>query len=624
MKKSFFKFIIPLALVFLTISYSCKKFLNKQPVNSVSSAVLANKAGVDGLLIGAYAMLDLNAPNAGVGSSWEAGPDNWDFAGIASDDANKGSNSTDQPDAAAIMNHSVNSATGYVNDKWITIYDGVQRANDVIRELPLVKDGSVTAAYATEVTAESRFLRAVYNIELSKVYRNVPYVDETVTYTAGNYSVPNSAGPIWDKIEADLIAAMAVLPTTQSQVGRANKYAAEAFLARAYMFDHKYALAQTALNDLITNGVTSSGAKYALEPFSNNFNGATKNGPESVFSVQMSVQDNSSGNNGNPGYILDFPAAGPATCCGFYQPSFSMVNSFKVDPTTGLPLLDGSFDTTDLKSDQGVDPADLTYFPDTTTPLDSRLDWTAGRRGIPFLDWGPMPGASWARAQGDAGPYINVKNVYRQGQQATAADNYGGWATDQSDNINYNMIRYSDVLLMAAEVEIEIGSQAKAETYINMVRARAADPSGWVYGRLTGYGIDATTGKQSTADPIVDNTQPAANYKVGLYAGQVASGTKAYARSAVQFERKLEFSMEGVRFFDLQRWDGLFGGPMPSGFMATTLNAYIKKSTSYPTSYFGNTVLQGAVFTQGRNEIYPIPVQQIDKEAGALKQNPGY
>ena len=48
MKKSIFKFIIPLALVMLTISYSCKKYLNKPLVNTLSSAVLATKAGVDG------------------------------------------------------------------------------------------------------------------------------------------------------------------------------------------------------------------------------------------------------------------------------------------------------------------------------------------------------------------------------------------------------------------------------------------------------------------------------------------------------------------------------------------------------------------------------------------------
>jgi hypothetical protein len=627
MKKSIFIFIIPLTLVLITLGYSCKKFLDKPPVNTLSSSVLASKAGVDGLLIGAYSLLDGNSSNVN-GSSWEASVSDWDFAGIASDDANKGSNPTDQPSAAAIMNHTVNASTDYVNDKWLTLYDGAQRANDVIRELPLVKDGSVTPAYAAEVTAEAQFLRAVYHMELAKVFRNVPYVDQSVTYNAGNFNAPNP-GPIWDKIEADLMAAMAVLPATQSQVGRANKYAAEAFLAKAYMFDHKYALAKTALTDLITNGVTSSGTKYALEPYANNFNASTKNGSESVFSVQMAVGDGSGGNNGNPGDVLNFPAAGPSTCCGFYQPSFSFVNSFKTDPTTGLPLLDGSFDNALLKSDQTVGANDTTYFPDSTTPLDSRLDWTAGRRGIPFLDWGPMPGASWARAQGDAGPYINMKNIYRKGQAASTSDSYGGWAAGQSDAINFNMIRYSDVLLWAAECEVEVGSLDQAQVYVNLVRQRAADKTGWVMGRLTDYDktLDKTSGKllRDATKPIVDNTLPAANYNVGLYpAGQFASKGQAYARTAVQFERRLEFGMEGVRFFDLQRWDGIYGGVMPTGFMASTLNAYIQKNTSYSKDFFQNTVLRGAVFTQGRNEIYPIPQAQIDIEGGALKQNPGY
>src|ERR1700744_5974819 len=111
MKKSIFKFIIPLSVVILTLSYSCKKFLDRPLVNTLQAAVLANKAGVDGLLIGAYANLQMNAPDAGVGSAWEAGPDNWAFAGITSDDANKGSNPTDQPDAAALMQHTMNSST---------------------------------------------------------------------------------------------------------------------------------------------------------------------------------------------------------------------------------------------------------------------------------------------------------------------------------------------------------------------------------------------------------------------------------------------------------------------------------------------------------------------------------
>ena len=628
MKKSVFKFIMPAALIFLTLSYSCKKFLNQPVTGSLNPAVLATKAGVDGLLIGAYSALEMNS-NITVGGTWGASPSNWHFGGIASDDANKGSNPTDQPDAASIMNHSLDGSNSYVNQKWTVCYAGIQRANDVLRELPLVKDGSVSAAYAAEVTGEAKFVRGVFELELSKIFRNVPYVDETVTYSAGNYNVGNP-GPIWDKVEADFTAAQAALPATQAQVGRANSYAAEAFLAKTLMFEHKYTAALTALNDLIANGVTSSGAKYALNPnFNNNFDAAIKNSAEAVFAIQMAVNDGSGGNNGNPGDVLNFPAAGPTGCCGFYQPSFTMVNAFKVDPN-GLPFLDGSFDNTPLKSDQNVLSSDATYFPDTTTPVDPRLDWTAGRRGIPFLDYGIEAGASWARAQGDAGPYINMKNVYRQSEAATESQSYGGWAPGQASAMNFNMIRYSDILLWAAEANVEGGNLQTAENLVNQVRGRMQNTAGWVYGRLTSYGL--TNGAPDAGKPIVDNTKPAANYSIGLYGaagtggaatGFVANG-QAYARNAVWMERRLELAMEGHRFFDLQRYDGLFGGPAASGYMATTLNAYIKKNTSYPPAFFANTVLQGATFTQGRNEIYPVPTPQISAEHGALKQNPNY
>ena len=639
MKKSIFKFIIPLSLVFLTLSYSCKKFLNQPISNALSPSVLATKAGVDGLLIGAYAMLPMSG-NPTTGDTWGGSVSNWHFGGIASDDANKGSNPTDQPDAAAVMNHSVDGSNDYVRTKWLSCLDGVQRANDVLRELPLVKDGSVSAEYADEVTAEAKFLRGVFNLEMSKVFRNVPYVDETVTYSAGNYNVGNP-GPIWDKVEADLTAAFGKLPATQPQLGRANKYAAEAFLAKALMFDHKYTDALAALTDIMTNGVTDQGVHFALNAnFNNNFDAAMKNGPEAVFAVQMAVHDGSSGANGNPGDVLNFPAAGPTGCCGFYQPSFTLVNAFRVT-AGGLPFInaDGTLPLNDyngaaivaavngadpgnnstLKSDQGVDATDNKYMPDVTTPVDPRLDWTAGRRGIPFLDYGIMPGASWARAQGDAGPYINMKNVYRQSEAATQSESYGGWAPGQASAMNYNMIRYSDILLMAAECQVEGGNQAAAEALVNQVRGRMVDhPENWVKGRLTGY-----TGGDPTK-PIVDNTQNAANYVVARYTGQIAGGTKEFARQAVFYERRIELAMEGQRFFDLQRWDGTFGGPEPTGYMATVLNKAIATNVSYPPAYFGDAVMKNSTFTAGRNEIYPIPTAQINNEHGALKQNPNY
>lgn len=617
MKKSIYKIIIPGTLALLSVSYSCKNYLDKNPTGVLNQNVLANKAGVEGLLIGAYSMLDGVYQGQAV-DAWETSVDNWSFGGIASDDAYKGSNPTDQPYAAEIMTHTTSSVNEYVVNKWKNLYNGIQRANDVLREIPLVTDGSIDATYKAQLIGEARFLRGIYELEASKIWRNVPYVDETVTYEAGNFNVGNP-GPIWDKIEADFTAAVASLPTSQSQVGRANKYAAEAYLAKALMFDHKYADAKTALADVITNGVNSLGVKFALEPYANNFNPSTKNGPESVFAVQMSVLDNANGYNGNSGDALNYPSGGPATCCGFYQPSFSFVNSFKVDPVRGLPLLD-TYDATDLKSDQGVDATDVTWLPDTTTPVDSRLDWSVGRRGIPYLDWGIHPGAAWSRDQPDAGPYSPIKNVYYKAQQGTTSDTYNGWAANQANSNNYNLIRFADVLLWAAECEVEVGSMQQAVTYVNMVRQRAADPTGWVKGRVTGYGINSKGAVDATL-PIVDATLPAANYKVGTYDVSDFS-SKDQARKIVWFERKLELGMEGHRFFDLQRYDGVYGGPAATGYMKTVLTAYIAHDSNI--SGFANPTLKGVTFTANKNEIYPIPQPQIDVEHGPLKQNPNY
>jgi hypothetical protein len=78
----------------------------------------------------------------------------------------------------------------------------------------------------------------------------IPFVDETVNYDAGNYYVDNDT-LIWPAIENDFKYAMQYLPTTQKEIGRVNYYAAEAYLAKAYMFELKYPDAQPLLNDLI-------------------------------------------------------------------------------------------------------------------------------------------------------------------------------------------------------------------------------------------------------------------------------------------------------------------------------------------------------------------------------------
>ncbi len=219
------------------------------------------------------------------------------------------------------------------------------------------------------------------------------------------------------------------------------------------MFEHRYADAKPLLEDLIENGVTASGVKYTLGNYADNFNAETKNKYEAVFSIQMSVNDGADGWNGNVGDVLNYPNGdGPGGCCGFFQPSQWLVNHFKTDPVSGLPDPD-HFNDVNVKSDEGVESTEL-FTPDTGT-FDPRLDRTVGRRGVPYLDWGPHAGMKWIRDQGFGGPYAPIKNVFYQSQAGHLGD-LSSWPHGVSAN-NVNLIRYSDILLWAAEAEVENG-----------------------------------------------------------------------------------------------------------------------------------------------------------------------
>src|SRR2546423_14575724 len=163
---------------------SCRRYLDIPPTGVLSNQVLATKAGVDGLLIGAYSLLrgyNPAVPNSGV-RQWTQAASNWIYGSVVADDAHKGSTSNDQPEIASMESYNTNPVTSYINDKWISLYAGVQRANDVLREIPLVKDGSLSTEQTKEIIAETRFLRGFFHFEAAKIFRNVPYIDETINY----------------------------------------------------------------------------------------------------------------------------------------------------------------------------------------------------------------------------------------------------------------------------------------------------------------------------------------------------------------------------------------------------------------------------------------------------------
>lgn len=567
--------LITSAVMMLAVSCS-DDFLEVPPTGLLGEAQLVSLAGIDASLIAAYSQV--NGRNNRLAS-----PSNWVWGSIRGGDANKG---TDPGDFSAInpfQRFEANSASNALGSKWNGAYEGVARCNNVLRLLANAGP-DVTPADVKRISAQARFLRGHYYFELKKDYGNTPYVDETLDYGSGLEDVKNDKD-LYPFIEADLKFAADNLPATQSQVGRVNSWAAKSYLAKVYMYQDKFPAAKALFDDVIANGVTSNGLKYDLVSYYDDmFRGRNDNHQESIWAYQAAAGTGSV-NNANPEFDLNFPyntgPTGPGNCCGFFQPTFTFVNSFRTD-ANGLPLLDGSYNmgANQVKTDMDLETSDA-FTPDAGN-LDPRVDHTTGRRGLPYLDWIDHPGKAWIRNQGNAGPYSPKKYVYEKSEAGTFQDN-SSW-TPGYTGINFLIIRFADVLLLAAEAEIEAGSLEKAREYVNRVRTRAMNS------------------KIMRADGTM-----AANYVVDIY--KSAWTDKEVAKLAVRFERKLELGMEGHRFYDLVRWNTV----------QAEMDAYLAYDSQFLGAAFG-----GAKFT-AIHKILPIPQDQIDlvgKEI--LIQNPGF
>ncbi len=571
------------------IMYSCNKdFLTHTPQGQLSSDVLASPAGIDGLLTGAYAALD--GQDVGNGSPWSSSVSNWMWGSVVGTDASKGSYSGDQQGFNEIFNYQTSTSNSFYDDKWKACYEGISRCNSVLKVLPNVT--GLSASDTSNISGQAHFLRGHYYFELKKMFNMVPYIDETTTDFAQTNSVD-----IWPNIEADFLYAYNNLPETQAQSGRANKWAAGAYLGKVYLYQDKYTDAKATFDQVIASGKTASGVKYDLfTNFEDNWRPEDeKISPEAVFPVEMAANvGTNSIDNANYGDMLNFPyGSSPFGCCGFYQPRIDLVNSFRTD-ANGLPYLD-SYNDHPVKNDRGLKSTDP-FTPDDGN-LDPRVDWTAGRRGLPFNDWGLHPGADWIRDQAYAGPYANKKNIYWQ-----ATPQYhdaSSWAPGSA--INFLVIRFADVLLMDAECYAQTADLAGAEALVNRVRSRAANPTGWVY-----------TYKDNSNPLGGFTTTPAAKYVISPYpAGYFSS--KDLALKAIYFERKLELAMEGQRFFDLVRW----------GIAQETINTFLAYEKQFDAD-----IATANNFTAPKNNYYPIPQNEIDitKTNGqvTLTQNTGY
>jgi hypothetical protein len=468
---------------------------------------------------------------------------------------------------------------------WENFYKSISRANSALRSLNELTDADF--AERNIRIAETRFLRAHSHFMLKVLFKNIPFIDETLSNEEilQTSNVQYSNDELWNKIAEDFEFALANLPESQAQVARVNKYAAAAYLAKLRLYQayeqndqHQVTnINKSRLQEVadLTQMVINSGM-YSLQPdFGENYLDGYDNGSESIFAIQFSISDGTS--VGRLSFVtgLNYPhGATQFGCCGFHAPSQNLVNAFATS-ANGLP----KFDTF---NDVALSAADITP---TGVSVDPRIDHSVGIDGHPYKyrnESNYIFSNSWVRDPGVYGYFQSMKE-----QQAADCSCYKKEGPFIGTSKNIDIIRYADVLLMQAEAFIELGQEANARPLINEVRERAAQSTG--------------------RTKLADGTAPS-NYLVNGYDGSNLAWTQENARKALQWERRLEFALESPRFFDLVRW----------GIAETTLNAYLAKEK------VRRDFLKDAKFTAGRDEYYPIPQREIDFTKGLYIQNTGY
>ncbi len=417
---------------------------------------------------------------------------------IISDDADKGSTPSDGAPILPADELTLDPGSLIIDDSWQGYYRGVKRANWVVAEVPNI---DMDPDLRARIVGEAKFLRAYFYFKMVRWWGGVPLVLEPLDRDA--IAIPRaSVDEVYSAIIQDLQDAASALPTksqySSADLGRATKGAAEGLLAKVYLTRQEFALAAEMAQNVINSG------EYALAPnYAKIFSIEGENGPGSIFEIQAT-------SNLDGGWIQFSQVQGirPTKGWGFNRPSDDLVQTYE--------------------------------------PGDPRLQATVLYVGEVVPD----------------GSYVVEDNPEmfneRYNQKAWLPDSERGNGREGGGNVR--ILRYADVILIAAEALNEMGQSAQAVELLNMVRDRAR-------GGLP----------PQILRPVTENDQGA-------------------LREIIWHERRVELAMEQHRWFDLLR----------TGRAAEVMQAV------------------GKNFVSGKHELLPIPQSQIDLSGGAVSQNPGY
>ncbi len=551
------------AAVFFGLT-ACNSELELAPQGQFTAEQLTDES-IEGLMSSAYQGLeahffdDNNAAFAGPVTNW--------IFDVRSDDAYKGGEGISmEGNIHQLEISNITSDNPTCLNKWENNYLGIARVH---KAMLAIQEANISGK--DSMLGELKTLRAWFYFDLNRLFKSIPYFTES----DNPKEIPNgnlSKDEIFNRIKQDLTEAYAVMPETQTQPGRFNKYVAASLMAKVCAFTSDWSGVKQWADVVISSGKYGLYANFGdLSKIENN------NGKESIMAIQFSTSDenihinfcnllNTTRSEGNLYGNGD----------DFFLGSQNLVNAFRTN-ADGLPILDGTFNKVKVTSDYAGN-------------VDPRLDYTVGRINLPFR--GHTYTRAWCRDYDTYGEFSGKKGLLAPEHP----DMVQGFPWGAS-GLNFMLIRYADILLLKAEALIELAAGSNAATdaglreardLINQVRQRAIDT------------MNDTSYTPVDLDPFT------ANYAVGLYPTTGDAGnlqwTKEYARSAVRMERRLELAMEGNRWFDLVRW----------GTVIETINKYMEEEKALRSYY------DKAAITE--DEIYlPIPISQVENSNGLYK-----
>ncbi|MBW6501687.1 MAG: RagB/SusD family nutrient uptake outer membrane protein [Bacteroidales bacterium] len=576
------KILIPAIIIILGLLSCNEDFLTKQPKGAAAGLVIESPEGIEAILIGTYASFRGTSMNGAMGTDWT-------YGSAYSDDCHYGQFGGSNWDV--MDRYNIRFAFPGFIDRWRFCYEGVSRANRVIEFLTKNQQGErpILSERAIQIEAEAKFLRAWFHFQANKVFEYIPYIKTEAELAPTLPENVQNSDHGWDGIEEDLQFAIDNLPVTHplGEVGRPTKFAAEAVKAHAHLYQKEFEKAKELLDDIINNG-----GFELVSNFYDNYDMTHENNTESIFEIQVATTATSHNSLYPAGAA--FHQKGPASLggWGFFNPTQLLFEAFQVD-NDGFPILNIS-DREPLVNDQGLSSKE--EFIPTDHLLDLRVDWTIARRGIDYLGWGIHPGAAWMREQHINGPYMTKKYMHFKSEQIL--NNYGpGFYNGK----NYRLYRLAHIILWRAEIAVEEGDLDYARILVNKIRDRAKNSTP-VMGLCKTY-------SDLENNPLVDWTQPAANYKVEPYPpGHPSFSNIEEARNAVRMEIRLEFATEGHRFFDLRRW----------GLDNSVLNDFIQRD-QIMTNY-----MKGAIYDPEEDDFWPLPPEEVELQKGILRQDSSY